>query len=66
MRLWLMVWRERVNGHEGCRSDPGGYDFVSGIDSVTEMDRGVCVRARARGLRSRACEGCDGLMSMGA
>ena len=51
------------------RSDPGGYDFFyffSGIGSVTEMDRGVCVRVRARRLRWRVCEDRDGLLSIGA
>ena len=65
MKLWLMVSRERVNSCEGSMSDPGGYDFF-GIGSVTEMDRGVCMRMRAQGLRYRACEGRDGLVSMGA
>ena len=31
--LWCMDWRVCVDSREACRSDPGGYDFFSGIGS---------------------------------
>ena len=43
-----------------------GCVFFPEISSVTDVDHGVRVRARAQGLRWHACEGRDGLVSMGA
>ena len=64
--LWCMNWRVCVDSREACRSDPGSYSFFSLNRFVTEMDRGVRVCAWSQGLRWHACEGRDGLVSMGA
>ena len=66
MSLWFMDRRVCLDSREACSSDPGGYNFFSQDRFVTEMDRGVRVCAWTQGMRWRACEGRDGLVSMRA
>ena len=65
MGLWLMVWRERVDSYEACRSDPEGHDFFS-RDRFGDRDGSWRVCACEGKKAEMACmEGRDGLLSMG-